>query len=84
MKHMTDFEFTALPERTRIMVLSTAYYIATSDEVPAMLFLVDDFFVEVICYVEGNLLTTITYSSSAILPEYYLDLINVDELINRI
>jgi hypothetical protein len=81
---MTDFEFIALPEQDRIRLLSTAYYIATSEEVPAMLFLVDQFFVEVFCDIDGKLLTTITYSSSAILPDQYLDLVNLDEIANRL
>lgn len=49
---MTDFEFITLPEQDRIRLLSTAYYIATNEEVPAMLFLVDQFFVEVFCDID--------------------------------
>jgi hypothetical protein len=81
---MTDFEFIALPEQDRIKLLSTAYYIATSEEETAILFLVDQFFVEVFCDLDGNLITTITYSSSSILPDQYLDLVNLDEISNRL
>ncbi len=81
---MTDFEFIALPEQARIEILSTAYYIATSEEVPAMLFLLDQFFVKVFCDLDGNRLTTITYSSSSILPDQYLNLVNLDEIANRL
>jgi hypothetical protein len=83
-RSMTDFEFTALAEQDKIRVLSHAYYLATSEEAPAMLFLVDHFFVEVICDIDGNLLTTITYSSSSILPDQYLDLVNLSEISNRL
>lgn len=80
---MTDFEFMALSEQDRIRLLSTADYIAKSEEVPAMLFLVEQFFVEVFCDIDGNLLTAITYSSSAILPDQYLDWVNLDEIADR-
>jgi len=80
---MTDVEFTSLSEQDRIRVLSTACYITLSEELSAMLFLVDDFFVEVFYNIYGNVLTTITYSSATLLPECYLDQIALTDLQNR-
>ncbi|MGN7203797.1 hypothetical protein ACTHQF_05940 [Pedobacter sp. SAFR-022] len=77
---MTDLEFTVLSQNEKIRVLSTASFIATNDQIPTLLFLVEDFFVEAFYDVRGNVLSTITYSSSAILPEVFLDLIALNDL----
>lgn len=77
---MTDIQFTALSQQEKIKVLSRAFFIALNDQIPTMLFLVEDFFVEALYDFRGNVLTTITYSSSAIVPEVFLDLIALNDL----
>jgi len=77
---MTDLEFTVLSQQEKIEVLSTAFFIASNQQIPTLLFLVEDFFVEALYDLRGNVLTTITYSSSAILPESFLDLITLTDL----
>jgi len=80
MYFMTDLEFTVLSQQEKIEVLSTAFFIASNQQIPTLLFLVEDFFVEALYDLRGNVLTTITYSSSAILPESFLDLITLSDL----
>jgi hypothetical protein len=80
MHRMTDLEFTVLSQQEKIEVLSTAFFIASNQQIPTLLFLVEDFFVEALYDLRGNVLTTITYSSSAILPESFLDLITLSDL----
>ena len=80
MYFMTDLEFTVLSQQEKIEVLSTAFFIASNQQIPTLLFLVEDFFVEALYDLRGNVLTTITYSSSAILPESFLDLISLSDL----
>ena len=78
---MTDYEFSALSEEGKVEVLSTSIFIAISKDAIAILFLVENFFVEAFYDVDQNLLMTITYSSSLILPMRYLDLIVLDDLL---
>ena len=80
MYFMTDLEFTVLSQQEKIEVLSTAFFITSNQQIPTLLFLVEDFFVEALYDLRGNVLTTITYSSSAILPESFLDLITLSDL----
>lgn len=77
---MTDLEFTVLSQQEKIEILSTAFFVASNEQIPTMLFLVEDFFVEALYDLRGNVLTTITYSSSAILPDSFLDLISLSDL----
>jgi len=78
---MTDFEFTALSEYDKVEVLSTSVFIAMNHDVLAILFLVDEFFVEAFYDINENLLDTTTFSSSVILPKRYLDMIFLDDLL---
>jgi len=78
---MTDFEFTALSEEDKVEILSTSVFIALNNDVFAILFLVDGFFVEAFYDINQSLLTTITFSSTAILPKKYLDMIILDDLL---
>jgi hypothetical protein len=78
---MTDFEFTALSEQDKVEVLSTSVFIALNNDVFAILFLVDEFFVEAFYDINQNLLATTTFSSSSILPKKYLDMIVLDDLL---
>jgi hypothetical protein len=78
---MTDFEFTALSRQDKVEVLSTSDFIALNNHVFAILFLVDDFFVEACYDIHLNLLATTTFSSSTVLPKTYLDMIVLDDLL---
>lgn len=78
---MTDYEFTALSDQDKVEVLSTSVFIAISEEIFAILFLVDNFFVEAFYDIDQHLLMTTTYSSSGILPDRYFNLIILDDLL---
>lgn len=78
---MTDFEFIALSEQDKIDVLSTSICITLNHDVFTRLFLVDAFFVEAFYDINHTLLTTITFSSTVILPKMYLDMIVLDDLL---
>lgn len=78
---MSDFEFTALSDQDKVEVLSTSVFITMNNDVYSALYLVDEFFVEAFYDINKDLLKTTTFSSSAILPKMYLDMIVLNDLL---